>query len=73
MNFQVGSSVTIDYQTPAGQDWAQAVGGGSLLVSQGRPLTAFQVDKSITSLNARTAVGVSQDGKTLFMVTVDGT
>ncbi|MFY0544234.1 phosphodiester glycosidase family protein [Brevibacillus sp. H7] len=71
--FPVGTSATVEYQTtPLDRDWAQAVGGNVLLVDQGRPLTSFQVDSYIKNINARTAVGVSQDGKTLYMVTVDG-
>ena len=73
-NFPVGAIAKVEYQTtPLNEEWTQAVGGNVLLVDQGRPLTSFQADKSITSLNARTAVGVSQDGKTLYMVTVTGT
>lgn len=72
-NFPVGAKATIEYQTtPQTLDLKQAVGGNVLLVDQGKALTSFQADKSITSANARTAVGVSQDGKTLYMVTVDG-
>lgn len=71
--FPVGATAKVDYQTtPLNQEWMQAVGGNILLVDQGKALTSFQADKSITSLNARTAVGVSQDGKTLYMVTIDG-
>lgn len=73
-NFPVGSTAHVEYQTtPNSHDWAQAVGGNVLLVDQGRALTSFQADKSIVSLNARTAVGITQDGKTLLMVTIDGT
>ncbi|MED1823058.1 phosphodiester glycosidase family protein [Brevibacillus agri] len=71
-NFPVGAKATIEYQTtPQTLDLKQAVGGNVLLVDQGKALTSFQADKSITSVNARTAVGVSQDGKTLYMVTID--
>lgn len=73
-NFPVGSSAVIEYQTtPNSKDWAQAVGGHVLLVDQGRPLTTFWTDTYVKNLNARTAVGVSQDGKTLYIVTVDAT
>ncbi len=71
--FPVGTTATVEYQTtPLNRDWAQAVGGHVLLVDQGRPLTSFQTDSYVKQINARTAVGVSQDGKTLYMVTVDG-
>mgnify|MGYP001088029876 CR=1 FL=1 len=72
-NFPVGTTVHVEYQTtPLNEEWTQAVGGNVLLVDQGKPLSSFPADKSITSLSYRTAVGVSQDGKTLYMVTVSG-
>lgn len=71
-NFPVGATAAVEYQTtPQNIDLMQAVGGNVLLVSQGKALTSFQADKSITSMTARTAVGVSEDGKTLYMVTID--
>lgn len=70
--FPVGSTVQVDYQTtPSDRTWAQAVGGHLLLVNQGKALTSFTVENALKGLNARTAVGISQDGKTLYMVTVD--
>ncbi|NGQ95552.1 hypothetical protein G3578_10340 [Brevibacillus sp. SYP-B805] len=72
-NFPVGAAAQISYQTtPTNKDWTQAVGGSVLLVDQGRALTSFATDSYIKQINARTAVGVTQDGKTLFLVTVDG-
>ncbi|WP_242773928.1 phosphodiester glycosidase family protein [Brevibacillus parabrevis] len=71
-NFPVGATAAVEYQTtPQTLDLKQAVGGNVLLVNQGKALTSFQADKSIVAANARTAVGVSQDGKTLYMVTID--
>lgn len=71
-NFPVGATAAVEYQTtPQNIDLVQAVGGNVLLVNQGKALTSFQADKSITSMTARTAVGVSEDGKTLYMVTID--
>ncbi|WP_134683417.1 phosphodiester glycosidase family protein [Brevibacillus migulae] len=72
-NFPVGSTAQVSYATlPNTTDWAQAVGGSILLVDQGVAKTSFQVDSYLKQINARTAVGISQDGKTLYMVTVDG-
>lgn len=72
-NFPVGATAVIDYRTtPESIDWAQAVGGHVLLVDQGKPLASFQTDSYVKQINARTAVGISQDGKTLYLVTVDG-
>lgn len=71
-NFPVGARATVEYETtPQSLDLLHAVGGNVLLVNQGKALTSFPADKSITSINSRTAVGVSQDGKTLYMVTID--
>jgi len=71
--FPAGTAAQIEYHTtPLNRDWAQAVGGHVLLVDQGRPLTSFPTDTYVKQINARTAVGVSQDGKTLYMVTIDG-
>ena len=71
-NVPVGSRVTVDYQTtPANIDWTQAVGGHVLLVDQGKALTSFRTDEYVKGINAHTAVGVSQDGKTLYMVVVE--
>jgi len=68
----VGSTVSVEMATtPTDQDWEQAVGGHLLLVDKGVPLTNFTTDSYITGPNARTAVGTSQDGKTLYIVTVD--
>ncbi|MGF9906435.1 phosphodiester glycosidase family protein [Brevibacillus porteri] len=71
-NFPVGATATVEYQTtPQTLDLNHAVGGNVLLVDQGKALSSFPADKSITNKTARTAVGVSQDGKTLYMVTID--
>ncbi|MBO8165317.1 MAG: phosphodiester glycosidase family protein [Brevibacillus sp.] len=71
-NVPVGSRVTIDYETtPADREWLQAVGGHVLLVDQGKALTSFRADDYVKGINAHTAVGVSQDGKTLYMVVVE--
>lgn len=72
-NFPVGATAQVDYATlPTAQNWQQAVGGNVLLVDKGQALTYFPVDNAVKHINARTAVGISQDGKTLYMVTVDG-
>ncbi|MFM1651196.1 phosphodiester glycosidase family protein [Brevibacillus sp. B_LB10_24] len=73
-NVPVGSTVNIDSQTtPNSKNWIDAVGGGVLLVDQGKPLTSFRAEAAITGKNAHTAVGVSQDGKMLYIVANDDT
>ncbi|MGB9691442.1 MAG: phosphodiester glycosidase family protein [Candidatus Sumerlaeaceae bacterium] len=53
-----------------------AVGGGPLLLRDGRPFIDWREEKILKSFvenqHPRTAVGVSRDGKKLYLVTVDG-
>ncbi|MGC5324985.1 S-layer homology domain-containing protein, partial [Brevibacillus sp. SYSU BS000544] len=68
----IGSRVQLDYQTtPTGQDWVQAVGGHVILVDKGVPMSTFPTDTYVQGINAHTAVGTSQDGKTLWIVAVE--
>lgn len=66
----VGSQVTVTTTTtPARQDLAWALGGGSVLVRDGRvvPFT-----HEVKGTAARSAVGVTRDGRELLLVAVDG-
>lgn len=47
-----------------------AISGGAMLVENGRVPETFA--SNITGANPRTAIGLSKDGKTLYLVTVDG-
>lgn len=70
-NFQVGDVVNLHYQTSP--DWSKfrlAMGTGAILVQNGQIPASF--GHNITGYNPRTALGVSQDNKTLFLVAVDG-
>jgi hypothetical protein len=74
---QVGAVVALRMEsTPAA---VQAVGGGPRLVREGKPSLEFEAEgwtpveaAKLRGLNPRTASGVSQDGKTAFMVVVEG-
>ncbi len=69
-NFEVGSPVELDFSiTPDYGKIKTAVGGGTVLVSQGK---VFPFTNNVSGYAPRTAAGVSQDGKTLYLVTVDG-
>jgi exopolysaccharide biosynthesis protein len=75
-HFKVGSPVTVTLQTttdfPIGErELSSAVGGHMLLVKDGNALSKIPAD-SIGGNQPRTAFGVSQDGKTLYMVIVEG-
>lgn len=69
-NFQVNDPVGISYRvTPDLAGLRLAVGGQALLVDQGQ---RHWFSQNITGNKARTSVGASQDGKTLYLVVVEG-
>jgi hypothetical protein len=75
-HFKVGDPVGVTLQTttdfPIGdRELYSAVGGHLLLVKDGQALSKIPSD-SIGGYQPRTAFGVSQDGKTLYMVVVEG-
>ncbi|MDE3074090.1 MAG: phosphodiester glycosidase family protein [Chloroflexota bacterium] len=70
-----GSDVQLDYRSlPAWQDLQTAVGGGPILVKNGLPFfdpqapAAFETNRPYPV----SGVGISQDGRTLSLVVVDG-
>lgn len=67
-NFQPGASVQVSYQV-SGVSLQAAIGGQALLVDNGQRIRFTQ---NITGRRARTAMGASQDGKTLYLVVVEG-
>lgn len=67
-NFQVGSSVQVTYQVKE-DNLLTAVGGQAMLVNYGKRSWFTQ---NITGKRARTAIGASRDGKTLYLVVVEG-
>ncbi len=69
-NFEVGSPVKLDFSiSPDFGKIKTAIGGGTVLVSQGK---VFPFTNNVSGYAQRTAAGISQDGKTLYLVTVDG-
>lgn len=67
----VGDPLQLELQiTPDIGDLKMALGGGAILVEKGKIPASFS--HNITGANPRTAVGFSQDNKTLFLVAVDG-
>lgn len=68
---QIGDAVTV--ATSVDAQWTNvvhAVGGGDLLVENGRAATTFELDSASKSA-ARTAVGIKNDGSLVFY-TADG-
>ncbi|OQA08549.1 MAG: Endo-1,4-beta-xylanase A precursor [Firmicutes bacterium ADurb.Bin373] len=69
-NLQPGSAVSYTYTVePGGGALFAAVGGQALLVQDGKLPAYFT--QNITGKHARTAVGISKDGNTLYLVAVE--
>ncbi|MBR3933835.1 MAG: phosphodiester glycosidase family protein [Clostridia bacterium] len=70
-NFSVGDKIKFDYYiTPDIQNVQTAMGGGAMLVTEGKIPSKFS--HNIAGYNPRSAIGMSRDGKTLYLVAVDG-
>ncbi len=70
-NFEVGDPVKIDYYiTPDISEADLAFGGGAILVSEGRAKETFSHE--VSGYNPRSAIGISEDGETLYLVAVNG-
>ena len=69
-NFRVGDAVVIDsWLEPKPEDYMMAVGGGTMLITNGQNAP---VTHNISGTNPRSAMGVDQSGKIAYLVTVDG-
>ncbi len=66
-NFKVGDPVQVAYKVNPENVYA-AVGGQALLVKDGK---RHWFSQNITGKRARTSIGASADGKTLYLVVVD--
>ncbi len=70
-NISVGDELTIKtHITPGIENIKLALGGGTLLVSDGKIASFTQ--SNVTGNHPRTAVGITKDRKQLLLVTVDG-
>jgi len=71
-NFQVGDTVQIHYSYKPEQDWEMVVGGHALLVDNGQAVPYTKDLSALGGVRARTAIGISKDGKTVYVVAVEG-
>ena len=70
-NFTVGTRVELDIEMNLDIDSIKmAVSGGALLIENGKIPETFS--SNISGTHPRTAIGLSEDGETLYLVTVDG-
>lgn len=69
-NFKVGDKITLDIDLGINIEKVKlAVSGGAILVKDG---TIPKFSANISGTHPRTAIGISKDSKTLYLVTIDG-
>ena len=78
-SFNVGQSLEFKSELTLGSQFQKSVediqagiGGGGLIMKDGQAYTGASHKVSPASRQPRTVIGSSQDGKTLFLVTIDG-
>ncbi|MCF6093211.1 phosphodiester glycosidase family protein [Microaerobacter geothermalis] len=70
-HIRIGDSLIVNGRTlPEELKIQSAVGGHTLLVNEGKPVEPIY--PNLTGLHPRSAVGVSKDGSTLYLVAVEG-
>lgn len=70
-NFVIGNKVTYEIQSSIDYDQLElSLGGGAVLVENGIAKQSFTHE--IKGNHPRTALGISQDGKEVILVTIDG-
>ena len=71
-NYRVGDRVQVDYQVTPQRDWSLVIGGHALLVNNGQAVEYTKDLSSLKGIRARTAIGISGNGKTLYLIAVEG-
>lgn len=70
-NCQPGDQLDIQYSIEPNRDWTMVVGGHALLVNEGKAVPYSKDASALGGVRARTAAGISKDGKTLYLVGVE--
>lgn len=71
-NVKVGDKLQINTNIEPNRNWKMMIGGHALLVENGAIKKYTKDVNSIGEVRARTAVGISQDGKTVYIVSAEG-
>lgn len=71
-NVKVGDKLDIKYNIEPNRNWKMMIGGHAVLVDNGAVKPYTRDIKFIDGVRARTALGISQDGKTVYVVTAEG-
>lgn len=70
-NFNVGDEIKFDYYiTPDISSADAAFGGGAMLVREGKAVDSYSHE--VAGNNPRSAIGIDKEGKTLYLVAVNG-
>ncbi|MBU5668982.1 phosphodiester glycosidase family protein [Peptoniphilus sp. MSJ-1] len=71
-NVKVGDKLKIETNINPNRNWKMMIGGHALLVQNGAVKNYTKDTASLGGVRARTAVGVSKDKQTVFIVTTEG-
>lgn len=71
-NIKLGDKLEIKNNIEPNRNWKMMIGGHALLVENGAIKKYTKDVTSIGGVRARTAVGISQDGKTVYIVSAEG-
>lgn len=71
-NLWVGAKTSLNYNLSPEIDWKFLIGGHALLVDNNEVVTYTKDVNVLGGNRARTAAGISQDGKTVYIVSVEG-
>lgn len=71
-NMQIGDTIQINYSYKPEKDWQMVIGGHALLVDNGQTVAYTKDLSALGGVRARTAAGISKDGKTVYIIAVEG-
>lgn len=70
-NIKKGDTIKLEYTIYPQKNWRMLIGGHGLLVDKGVKIPYALAPESIAGNRARTAAGISRDGKTLWIVAAE--
>ncbi|WP_036729775.1 stalk domain-containing protein, partial [Peptoniphilus mikwangii] len=71
-NVKIGDKINIEYAITPDKDFKFLIGGHALLVDNGEVVKYTKDINVLGGVRARTAAGISQDGKTLYIASAEG-
>ena len=71
-NIHVGDQLNIQYAAGPDYGYKTVIGGDGILVNNGQMVDYGKSTEGLTGVRARTAIGISQDGRKLYLIAVEG-